>query len=317
VPLASARLRSPGSAFTNAADSWTSLRCSRWSRSSWRSSARVWRGVGARRVRQGAAATASRGWMRQRRRWGGYIVHVGIAILFLGVAASSAFHSQRDVRIRQGRRRRLALRGQVRAPTATSARTRNRRGTGAPDLRSASVLDVSKDGKHTTRPSSSALRSGQRPERSVIATFLRRRPTSEVDVRWVSSATSGSPVQPASQPEPAIREATRVQRSQVREVTGHTSSRRSAKSYATTAAGELPDDRVPIGRLDWSRRLIAGSGALTALWPAARRAGAPSAPSTRPSSRASSREPEVRASCPAARARRTDASRLDIDAIPP
>ena len=39
---------------------------------------------------------------RNRRRYGGYLVHVGIAVLMLGVAASSAFNTQRDVRLRPG-----------------------------------------------------------------------------------------------------------------------------------------------------------------------------------------------------------------------
>ena len=39
---------------------------------------------------------------RNRRRYGGYIVHVGMAVLFVGVAASSAFQHARDVRLRAG-----------------------------------------------------------------------------------------------------------------------------------------------------------------------------------------------------------------------
>ena len=39
---------------------------------------------------------------RNRRRYGGYLVHAGIAVLFLGVAASSAFVEQRDVRLSPG-----------------------------------------------------------------------------------------------------------------------------------------------------------------------------------------------------------------------
>ena len=39
---------------------------------------------------------------RNRRRYGGYLVHAGIAVLFLGVAASSAFIEQRDVRLSPG-----------------------------------------------------------------------------------------------------------------------------------------------------------------------------------------------------------------------
>jgi cytochrome c-type biogenesis protein CcmF len=39
---------------------------------------------------------------RNRRRYGGYIVHVGIATLFVGVAASSAFQHAQDVRLAPG-----------------------------------------------------------------------------------------------------------------------------------------------------------------------------------------------------------------------
>ena len=34
---------------------------------------------------------------RNRRRYGGYIVHAGIAILFIAVAASSSFQTSSDV----------------------------------------------------------------------------------------------------------------------------------------------------------------------------------------------------------------------------
>ena len=41
---------------------------------------------------------------RNRRRYGGFLVHAGIAVLFLGVAGSSAFIEQRDVRLSPGER---------------------------------------------------------------------------------------------------------------------------------------------------------------------------------------------------------------------
>jgi cytochrome c-type biogenesis protein CcmF len=57
-----------------------------------------WRGVGARRATSrdsvpGALVSLVR---RNRRRYGGYIVHVGIAVLFVGVAASSTFQHAQD-----------------------------------------------------------------------------------------------------------------------------------------------------------------------------------------------------------------------------
>ena len=39
---------------------------------------------------------------RNRRRYGGYIVHVGIAVLLIGIAASSSFQTNRDVNLRPG-----------------------------------------------------------------------------------------------------------------------------------------------------------------------------------------------------------------------
>jgi cytochrome c-type biogenesis protein CcmF len=39
---------------------------------------------------------------RNRRRYGGYIVHAGVAILFIAVAASSSFQTSSDVRLRPG-----------------------------------------------------------------------------------------------------------------------------------------------------------------------------------------------------------------------
>ncbi len=42
--------------------------------------------------------------MRNRRRHGGYLVHIGVAVLFVGLAASSAYVSQADFALRAGER---------------------------------------------------------------------------------------------------------------------------------------------------------------------------------------------------------------------
>jgi cytochrome c-type biogenesis protein CcmF len=44
---------------------------------------------------------------RNRRRYGGYVVHVGVAVLLVGVAASSTFQDARDVRLAPGERARI------------------------------------------------------------------------------------------------------------------------------------------------------------------------------------------------------------------
>src|SRR3954454_1406444 len=64
----------------------------------------LWRGTAARRTMTSESwpRALARLTGRNRRRYGGYLVHAGIALLFLGVAASSAFVDQRDVRLRPG-----------------------------------------------------------------------------------------------------------------------------------------------------------------------------------------------------------------------
>jgi cytochrome c-type biogenesis protein CcmF len=63
-----------------------------------------WRGAGAQRALTGApfgrALVTVVG--RNRRRYGGYIVHAGIAILFIAVAASTSFQTSADLRLRPG-----------------------------------------------------------------------------------------------------------------------------------------------------------------------------------------------------------------------
>lgn len=63
-----------------------------------------WRGTGARRAMAGESPPMAMVSLvrRNRRRYGGYIVHLGVALMFMGVAASSAFQDERDVRMRPG-----------------------------------------------------------------------------------------------------------------------------------------------------------------------------------------------------------------------
>ncbi len=63
-----------------------------------------WRGVRARRAMSsdGPLTAVVSLVSRNRRRYGGYLVHVGMAVLFVGVAASSAFNHARDTRMRPG-----------------------------------------------------------------------------------------------------------------------------------------------------------------------------------------------------------------------
>ncbi len=63
-----------------------------------------WRGAVARRALSGGSLPAALTGMvtRNRRRYGGYIVHVGVIVLLVGIAASSSFQTKRDVTLRPG-----------------------------------------------------------------------------------------------------------------------------------------------------------------------------------------------------------------------
>ena len=69
----------------------------------------LWRGARARgSMTREAPPTALVALVRRnRRRYGGYLVHAGIAVLFVGVAASSAFQHARDVRLSPGQSARV------------------------------------------------------------------------------------------------------------------------------------------------------------------------------------------------------------------
>ncbi|HXV06361.1 MAG TPA: cytochrome c-type biogenesis CcmF C-terminal domain-containing protein [Solirubrobacterales bacterium] len=64
-----------------------------------------WQGAAARRRLAGGSMPAALLAVvsRNRRRYGGYVVHAGIAVLLIGIAASSSFQTKRDVTLRPGR----------------------------------------------------------------------------------------------------------------------------------------------------------------------------------------------------------------------
>jgi cytochrome c-type biogenesis protein CcmF len=143
-----------------------------------------WRGTAARRTMTGEPwpRALARLTGRNRRRYGGYLVHAGIAVLFLGVAASSAFLDQRDVRLSPGQS--FELDGySVTYREATAKLGGDDAGTGAP-ISLGAVLDVRKDGERFTLRPSRNFYSSRDPALGTISRFFEGEATSEVDVRW-------------------------------------------------------------------------------------------------------------------------------------
>ena len=148
-----------------------------------------WRGVGVRRAMTGENPLAALRSLvaRNRRRYGGYLVHVGMALLFIGVAASSAFNHARDVRLSPGQSVRSG------GYEFTYARPTSSISTAGGDLEKISfgaVVEVRRDGELVTtmRPER-----GYYPSRDVaglgpVGRFFEGEATSEIglDAGWRS-----------------------------------------------------------------------------------------------------------------------------------
>ena len=104
----------------------------------------VYRGTAARRAITRDAWPVALGalFRRNRRRYGGYTVHVGFAVLLIGIAASSSFQRSRDVWLRPGHSATVdGYRFAYKHPTATATSEKVQFGA---------ALIVSKNGKRVT-----------------------------------------------------------------------------------------------------------------------------------------------------------------------
>jgi cytochrome c-type biogenesis protein CcmF len=144
-----------------------------------------WRGARARRVTSNEALPVALYQLvvRNRRRYGGYLVHAGIATLLLGVAASSAFAEQRDVRLTPGQSADVGgYRMTYVKPTA--ALLDDKAGTGAP-ITLGAVVDVRKGDQHWTfRPGRNYYPSQDATGDGVVGRYFNGESNSEVSVRW-------------------------------------------------------------------------------------------------------------------------------------
>jgi cytochrome c-type biogenesis protein CcmF len=109
-----------------------------------------WRGTRARMSTAGEAApVALLGLVRRnRRRYGGYVVHLGMAVLFVGVAASSSFQHASELSLSPGQSTKVgAYTVRYIRPTASITPRYDPAHTGS-TLSLGAVLDVFKNGRH-------------------------------------------------------------------------------------------------------------------------------------------------------------------------
>jgi cytochrome c-type biogenesis protein CcmF len=232
---------------------------------------------------------------RNRRRYGGYIVHVGIIVLLIGVAASSSFQTNRDVELRPGES--TVVDGRTITyvkPTVTV--DEEKLGFGA-------VLRVEEDGKvvDTLRPNRQFFRpTGQ--ETGTISTYFSGEATSEVGLRpgpghdlWIAEQPNVASVQRGARladkgftacvrGEPGTPPQCKALGALMRAAAANPSLRSQAFEQITKLQG-LAAERVantyltskapstfkvivnPLVTWMWIGGLIALAGALIALWP--------------------------------------------------
>ncbi|MEA2391214.1 MAG: cytochrome c-type biosis protein CcmF [Solirubrobacteraceae bacterium] len=113
---------------------------------------------------------------RNRRRYGGYIVHAGFAVMLLGVAGSSAFQHAADVSLRPGQSARVnGYDIRYVKPTASSS---------AEKITLGAVLDVSKRGRHVASLSTTrGFYPSTDPADGILGRYFGGEATSEVGLR--------------------------------------------------------------------------------------------------------------------------------------
>jgi cytochrome c-type biogenesis protein CcmF len=137
-----------------------------------------WRGTRARRAgsREAAPVALVALVRRNRRRYGGYLVHFGMAVIFVGVAASSAFERVHDVRLSPGQSARVDG-YDIRYLRATSALSNEKMTLGA-------ILDVSKNGRHvSTLTPTRGYYAAPDPGLGPVGRYFAGEATSEVGLR--------------------------------------------------------------------------------------------------------------------------------------
>jgi cytochrome c-type biogenesis protein CcmF len=141
------------------------------------------RGVRARRAMAGESAPLALLSLvrRNRRRYGGYVVHIGIAVLFIGVAASSSFQHASELTLKPGQSTKVgAYTLRYVRPTATITPKYDSAHTGS-TLSLGAVVDVSKGGRHVASLNpSEGYYASQDPSQGTVGSLVGGQPVSHV-----------------------------------------------------------------------------------------------------------------------------------------
>ena len=191
---------------------------------------------------------------RNRRRYGGYIVHAGIALTLIGIAASSSFQTNRDLRLQVGQTAKVGdYTIAYRKLTADPAERADR-------LRRAARRHPRRQALRHAGPGAQLLPDAG-PDGGAIGRYFMGESTSEVGLKTGAGGDLWTAFQPdLSVLNPAIIRGNH-QLADLPPVAQGIAILALAQHYAqASAAGQLPGDRQPAGGLDLDRRPDRGGG---------------------------------------------------------
>jgi cytochrome c-type biogenesis protein CcmF len=206
---------------------------------------------------------------RNRRRYGGYVVHIGMAVLFIGVAASSSFQHTSELELSPGQTTHVgsyAVR-YVR-PTATLTPKFDSAHTGS-TMSLGAVLDVSKDGHHVTTlsPSEGFYSSGEASQ-GTVGSLIGGQPVSHVGLNIGATRNVWSAIQPDIET-PALKRIVTVGNKTLPPEDGIVAVAYLAREYLKHPPPAQFNLIVsPLVMWIWIGGLIVIGGALIAIWPA-------------------------------------------------
>ncbi len=220
---------------------------------------------------------------RNRRRYGGYIVHLGLAVLLIGVAASSSFQHSRDVVLKPGQS--ASVDGyKIKYVRPTASATSQKLSFGA-------LLDVSKGGHHvTTLRTTRGFYPSQDPTLGQVGRFFNGNADSDVGLRAGLTKDIWTVVNPNLQPlQPLINQADKLFASALPKVMSRAAKLPRAQGIqAVNQLWALRDQAVgvitaryvrhpwpvnfllivdPLVTWIWLGAIIMAGGGLIALWP--------------------------------------------------
>ncbi len=206
---------------------------------------------------------------RNRRRYGGYVVHLGIAVLFVGVAASSSFQHSSELGLSPGQSTRVgAYDVRYVKPTATITPKYDQEHTGS-TLSLGAVLDVTKHGQHvaTLNPSEGFYASEEASQGSV-GSLIGGQPVSHVALDGGIARDVWAAIQPDIEA-PALQRIVKAGNSTLPPEDGIVAIAYLAREYLKhPPQAQFHFIVSPLVMWIWIGGFIVLTGALIAIWPA-------------------------------------------------